>query len=54
MFDEIDRRYFERRAQESRERAQTAQASSIAEVHRNFAEEYERKAAALSAESRSA
>ena len=53
MFDEVDRRYFEGRARESRERAQAARLSSIAEIHRNFAEEYERKAAAVSQSLRS-
>jgi hypothetical protein len=48
MFDEIDQRYFERRARESRLREQAARDITIAQVHRAVAEEYERKAATAS------
>jgi hypothetical protein len=44
MFDDIDRAYYSRRAREARERAESAAQPSIANLHRRFAEEYERKA----------
>lgn len=47
MFDEIDRAYFERRAQEERERAERALAAGAARTHSALAEEFQRKADCL-------
>jgi hypothetical protein len=52
MFDTIERSYFERRAAIARERAEQCADASVAEVHRQFAREYEARAAALGAPSR--
>lgn len=49
MFDEIDQEYYRRRALAAHARAAEAVDPAIASVHRNFAEEYERKAAAARA-----
>ena len=45
MFDEIDRAYFARRAAQERVQAQRAINASVARIHLELAEEYERKAA---------
>ena len=47
MFDAIERSYFERRAATARERADMCSDAGVAEVHRQFAREYEARAAAL-------
>ncbi|HUD95320.1 hypothetical protein [Sphingobium sp.] len=47
MLDEIDEEYYRKRALYARQRAEEAVNPSIATVHRNFAEEYERRAAAV-------
>ena len=44
MFDEEDRAYFARRAAECRESEARAYDSNIGKIHRELAEEYERRA----------
>jgi hypothetical protein len=53
MFDAIERSYLERRAAIARERAEHCADPSVAEVHLQFAREYEARAAALGETSRS-
>jgi hypothetical protein len=43
MFDEIDRAYYARRAEEERERAGNASKPSAVKIHMDLAREYEQK-----------
>ena len=44
MFDEVDRAYFAKRAAECRAKESTATDPGIRGIHREMAEEYERRA----------